>query len=50
MVLTKIIDLLSQDSFYNVSYSVEVAKGKYELPKTLSQIKQKLVRKLKYKG
>jgi hypothetical protein len=49
-MITKIIDLLSDDTFYNVSESVEIAKGKYELPKNFSQVKQKIVRKLKYKG
>lgn len=49
-MITKLIDLLSLENFYNISESVEIAKGKYELPKNFSQVKQKLVRKIKYKG
>lgn len=50
MVLTQIIDLLSEDNHYNVSYSVEIAKGRYELPKSFTQIKEKVIRKYKFKG
>jgi len=31
-MVAKIIDLLKQDNFYNVSKDVDIAKGKYQIP------------------
>tara|TARA_A100001201_G_scaffold54722_1_gene53296 strand:+ start:753 stop:887 length:135 start_codon:yes stop_codon:yes gene_type:complete len=33
-----IIDLLRQDNFYNVSKDVDIAKGKYQIPRTWKQV------------
>jgi hypothetical protein len=30
-MITKIIEILGEDSYYNVSENVEVAKGKYKM-------------------
>ncbi len=38
-MITGIIDLLKQDKFYNVSKEVDIAKGKYELPRTWKGVK-----------
>tara|TARA_B100000497_G_C7675243_1_gene407851 strand:+ start:566 stop:700 length:135 start_codon:yes stop_codon:yes gene_type:complete len=34
-----IIDLLKQDKFYNVSKEVDIAKGKYQLPRNWKSVK-----------
>jgi hypothetical protein len=39
-----IIKLLQQDDFLNVSKNVEIAKGKYELPKDFKGLKNKIKR------
>jgi hypothetical protein len=39
-----IIKLLQQDDFLNVSDNVEIAKGKYELPKDFKGLKNKIKR------
>ncbi len=38
-MITGIIDLLKQDKFHNVSKEVDIAKGKYELPRTWKGVK-----------
>ena len=39
-----LIDLLQQDDFLNCSDTIEIAKGKNELPKNYSGLKTKLKR------
>jgi hypothetical protein len=39
MKLKLIIDLLNYDSFYNESKSLDIAKGKYQIPKTWKQVR-----------
>lgn len=39
-----ILELLQQDDFLNVSENVEIAKGKYELPKDFKGLKNKIKR------
>ena len=39
-----IIKMLQQDDFINVGENVEIAKGKYELPKDLKGLKTKIKR------
>ncbi len=38
-MISTIIDLLKQDKFYNVSNEVDIAKGKYELPRSWKGVK-----------
>jgi len=38
-MISTIIDLLKQDKFYNVSNEVDIAKGKYELPRSWKVVK-----------
>ena len=38
-MITGIIDLLRQEKFYKVSNGVDIAKGKYELPRTWKSVK-----------
>lgn len=47
-MIKSIIDLLTQAPFYNVSQRVEIAKGKHEIPTTLSQGWEKIKRDWKY--
>jgi hypothetical protein len=44
-----IIKLLQQDDFLNVSDNVEIAKGKYELPKDFKGLKTKIKRQWRLK-
>jgi hypothetical protein len=43
-MIPKIIELLQANDFYNVSETVEIAKGKNEIVKTVKDAKQKLKR------
>jgi len=36
-MIKEILNLLACDDFYGVSESVDIAKGKYEIPKNLKQ-------------
>lgn len=36
-MFSQIIELLQSGKFYGVSENVEIAKGKYEIPKSLKQ-------------
>jgi|TARA_R110000803_G_scaffold111003_3_gene179439 hypothetical protein len=38
-MISTIIDLLKQDKFYNVSNEVDIAKGKYEIPRSWKGVK-----------
>ena len=38
-MIAGIIDLLKQDNFYKVSKEVDIAKGKYQLPRTWKGVK-----------
>ena len=44
-----IIDLLQIDDWYNVSETVEIAKGKYELPLTFKDGFKQVLRQWRYK-
>jgi hypothetical protein len=44
-MIPKIIELLQSNDFYNVSETVEIAKGKYEKVETIKDAKQKFKRK-----
>lgn len=46
-MLEKIIDLLNMNDWYNGDEYVQVAKGKYSLPKSLKDIKEKAIRIIK---
>lgn len=39
MNIKLIIDLLNYDSFYNESKAIDIAKGKYQIPRTWSQVR-----------
>ena len=43
-MIPKIIELLQSSDFYNVSKTVEIAKGKHEMVTTFRNAKQKLKR------
>ena len=43
-MIPKIIELLQSNDFYNVSETVEIAKGKHEMVTTFRNAKQKLKR------
>ena len=43
-MIAKIIDLLHTNDFYNVSKTVEIAKGKHELVTNFKDAKEKLKR------
>jgi len=38
-MITQVIDLLKEDKFYNVSKEVDIAKGKYEIPRNWKGVK-----------
>ena len=48
-MITQIIELLHQHPYYNVGLSIEIAKGKYELPSNFKGIVNKVIRTAKYK-
>ena len=43
-MIPKIIELLQTNDFYNVSETVEIAKGKYELVDNFTDAKEKIKR------
>lgn len=43
-MIKTIIDLLNLDEFYGVSKNVDIAKGIYKYPETISEAKQLLKR------
>lgn len=49
MILKEIINLLNQDDFYGIDERIDIAKGKYEPPKTLKEAFAKRKRFKKYK-
>ena len=38
-MITQVIDLLKEKKFYKVSKEVDMAKGKYEIPRTWKGVK-----------
>ena len=48
-MIKEIIDLLNSDDFYNVSDTVEIAKGKNQLVTTWKGFKRKIKRKWQLK-
>ena len=48
-MITGIIKLLQSDTFYGYSDTIEIAKGKYEIPDTIKKGKEHLKRALKIK-
>jgi hypothetical protein len=49
-MLEKIIALLNTNEWYEGDEWVQIAKGKYQYPKTLNDIKDKAIRMLKTKN
>jgi|TARA_B100000242_G_scaffold251920_1_gene193790 hypothetical protein len=43
-MLKNILDLLKLDDYYGVSPLIDIAKGKYEAPRTLKEAKNKIKR------
>jgi len=43
-MITKVIEIVGSDKFYNVSERVEIAKGKYEMITSWKQAKQQIKR------
>ena len=43
-MLKNILDLLKLDDYYGVSPLIDIAKGKYEAPRTLKEVKNKIKR------
>jgi hypothetical protein len=43
-MIKNLIDLLNVDNFYGVSKNVDIAKGLYQKPRTLSDCKDLIVR------
>jgi hypothetical protein len=48
-MITKIIEILQTQPFYNLSEEVEIAKGKYEYVTTFKAGFNKIKRQIKYK-
>jgi hypothetical protein len=38
-MIKDILDILKMNNFYGVSKSMDIAKGKYQIPKTYSDLK-----------
>ena len=49
-IIITIIDLLKVDDFYGVSETIDIAKGKNELPLTFKQMNKSIKRNKKYHG
>jgi len=47
-MITDVINLLKTSDFYGCSESIEIAKGKYELPTTIKKGFKQLKRELKW--
>lgn len=48
-MLKEIIDMLQLDDHFGQSENIEIAKGKYELPKTIKTAKRQLKREIKWR-
>ena len=46
-MIRNILDLLQLDEFYGKTENIEIAKGKYQLPKTIKQAYKQGKRQLK---
>ena len=49
-MIQKIIELLAIDEFYGQSEIIDIAKGKYKIPKTIKEVYIQELRKIKSKG
>lgn len=49
-MLEKIIQMLQLDNWYDGDEYIQIAKGKYALPKNLSDIKDKAIRIIRTKN
>lgn len=38
-MIKNIIDILQRDDYYGISHSLDIAKGKYQIPKTWKDVK-----------
>lgn len=47
-MIKRILDILTSDDWYNVSETIEIAKGKYAYPKTFKQAIHKIKRVSKW--
>lgn len=43
-----ILDMLEMDEFYNLTEEIEIAKGKYKIPKGFKEVVNKAIRKGKW--
>ena len=48
-MIKNIIDLLSIDSFYATDETIEIAKGKYKIPKTFKEMVKQIKREQLWK-
>jgi hypothetical protein len=48
-MIREIIELLKIDDYYNVSDTIDIAKGMYKVPKNKKEIKQHIKRKNGYR-
>ncbi len=47
-MIKNILDMLRLQEHYGVSENIEIAKGKYEIPKTIKQVLEKIKRERKW--
>ena len=40
-MIEQILELLASDEFYGVSENIDIAKGKYKIPKTVKEVNEK---------
>lgn len=38
-MIKSVIELLQHDEFYNISKEIDIAKGKYQIPRTWKQVR-----------
>lgn len=50
MLIQNVLALLKIDDFYNESELIDIAKGKYQLPRSYKGFKNTVKRRLKYHG
>ncbi len=43
-MIDKLLELLAQDNWYGASRNIDIAKGKYKIPKTLKEKREQVKR------
>ncbi len=43
-MIDKLLELLAQDKWYGASRNIDIAKGKYKIPKTLKEKREQVKR------